>query len=262
MTMKQLKCLAVALTLLMGAMMSSCLSSDDSETYDVYTVVLVKGYMGMLYFEDAAGVTYYPTSEYLADETLSSTLTSARFGVIVGNKVESTEASSNRVDFTLKTFYEYPYDGAVVVDTERDMEVLAPENSPIISATINDGYSQVIPGQFNNDVIIVPLAWALESSETYSKHKLALACNVEEINEGDTELVLYVRHDNGGDEKNDKYFASYYGYSIESALEAFAELNNGAYPSKVVIKTHETQNLDITEMPEDYTEYTIDYKRN
>ena len=53
--MKQLKFLMVALTLLMGISFTSCLNSDDGEYDDIYGMVLVNNYMGLLSFEDAAG---------------------------------------------------------------------------------------------------------------------------------------------------------------------------------------------------------------
>ncbi len=46
--MKQLKFLMVALTLLMGISFTSCLNSDDGEYDDIYGMVLVNNYMGLL----------------------------------------------------------------------------------------------------------------------------------------------------------------------------------------------------------------------
>ena len=72
--MKQLKFLMVALTLLMGIAFTSCLNSDDGEYDDIYGMVLVNNYMGLLSFEDAAGNTYQPTSASVTHFVANSSL--------------------------------------------------------------------------------------------------------------------------------------------------------------------------------------------
>ena len=68
--MKQLKFLMVALTLLMGISFTSCLNSDDGEYDDIYGMVLVNNYMGLLSFEDAAGNTYPVSYTHLTLPTI------------------------------------------------------------------------------------------------------------------------------------------------------------------------------------------------
>ena len=46
---------------------------------------------------------------------------------------------------------------------------------------------------------------------------------------------------------------------IKNALERFKE-KAGNLPTKLVIKSHESGNNSNTEIPENYTEYTVEYK--
>ena len=48
-------------------------------------------------------------------------------------------------------------------------------------------------------------------------------------------------------------------YDIKNALERFKE-KAGNLPTKLVIKSHESGNNSNTEIPENYTEYTVEYK--
>lgn len=97
--MKQLKFLMVALTLLMGIAFTSCLNSDDGEYDDIYGMVLVNNYMGLLSFEDAAGNTYQPTSASVTQFEANSSLkiSDSRMGIILGKSIEpeTNEKSKN-----------------------------------------------------------------------------------------------------------------------------------------------------------------------
>ena len=60
-------------------------------------------------------------------------------------------------------------------------------------------------------------------------------------------------------DKTDVYYSNWYGYDIKNALERFKE-KAGNLPTKLVIKSHESGNNSNTEIPENYTEYTVEYK--
>ena len=223
--MKQLKFLMVALTLLMGIAFTSCLNSDDGEYDDIYGMVLVNNYMGLLSFEDAAGNTYQPTSASVTQFEANSSLkiSDSRMGIILGKSIEpETNEKSKTTNFTLKNF------------------------QPI--------------SLYNKDILVTPIAWRLQNdNDKFKMHKFALACVLDEIEAGATDLVFYLRHDKGADDKTDVYYSNWYGYDIKNALERFKE-KAGNLPTKLVIKSHESGNNSNTEIPENYTEYTVEYK--
>ena len=87
----------------------------------------------------------------------------------------------------------------------------------------------------------------------------ALACVLDENEAVDTNLVYYLRHDKGADDKTYVYYSNWYWYDIKNALERYKE-KAGNLPTKLVIKSHESGNNSNTEIPENYTEYTVEYK--
>lgn len=258
--MKHLKFWMVALTLLMGVSFTSCLDSEEGEFNEIQGVfMLVNSYMGYVTFEDAAGNTYTPTQVSLAQfETDNKvTISEYKMGVVVGKIIEpETGSKTTNTTFTLKAFYPVNFANAIVAQTEEDMDMVAPENSPVRTLNV-DGLQPLL---YNKDILLTPISWRLQDDkEKFKLHKLALACALDEIEEGDTELVFYVRHDNGGDDKSDVYYADWYAYDIQYALGAF-EAKTGKLPTKLVIKAHETGDYGTNEMPSIYTDYTVEYK--
>lgn len=264
--MKQLKFLMAALLMVMGVTLSSCLNSEEGEYDDIYCTALVNSnYLGYTYFEASNGDKLYPTPASVAQiEAQGYKISDYKMALIQGRSLEKNETTNTntepgKIDFTLTGFLPYEYGTAIVAETMENMAQLAPETSPIITMKISNGYQTIVPSQFNNNVVILPIAWALQDSkDAYDKHQLALACSLDEVKSGDKEIVFYIRHDNGGDEKTETYAAPLYGYDISEALEKFQEIA-GNVPTKVIIKAHENSQHS-TEIPENYTEYSIDYK--
>ena len=143
--MKQLKFLMVALTLLMGIAFTSCLNSDDGEYDDIYGMVLVNNYMGLLSFEDAAGNTYQPTSASVTQFEANSSLkiSDSRMGIILGKSIEpETNEKSKTTNFTLKNFQPISFANAVVSMTAESLVVDAPETAPVITLKLENGSVQ------------------------------------------------------------------------------------------------------------------------
>lgn len=257
--MKQVKFWMVAFTLLMGVSFTSCLDSDEGEVYDVPGLaMLVRSYMGYVTFEDAAGNIYTPTQASLTQfETNNSIkISDYKMGFVTGTKIEpETGTKATDIPFSLKIFQPITFANAVVAQTTEEMDVVAPETSPVI--TLNSGIS---PSLFNKDILVTLIFWRLQNdNEKFKLHKLTLACALDEIEEGDTELVFYVRHDNGGDDKSDVYYYNWYAYDIQAALNSF-KAKTGKLPTRLVVKAHESGEYSTT-MPTTYTEYPIDYTK-
>ena len=142
--------------------------------------------------------------------------------------------------------------------TAESLVVDAPETAPVITLKLENGSVQ--PFLYNKDILVTPIAWRLQNdNDKFKMHKFALACVLDEIEAGATDLVFYLRHDKGADDKTDVYYSNWYGYDIKNALERFKE-KAGNLPTKLVIKSHEGGNNSNTEIPENYTEYTVEYK--
>lgn len=258
--MKQLKFWMVAFTLLMGVSFTSCLDSNEGEVYDIPGwAMLVNSYMGYVTFKDAEGNTYTPTQASLTQfETENKVkISDYKMGFVIGKRIEpETGAKTTDITFALKAFQPITYANAVVAPTKEDLDTAAPENSPVRTLS-GEGVQPVL---FNKDILVFFISWRLQNDiEKFKLHKLALACALDEIEEGDTELVFYVRHDNGGDDKSDVYYTDWYAYDIQYALHSF-EAKTGKLPTKLVIKAHETGDYGTNEMPTAYTDYTVEYK--
>lgn len=59
---KRIKFLAVAAALLIGISFTSCLDSDNENSWDWYGLVTVRSYMGSVYLLGDDGISYYPTN--------------------------------------------------------------------------------------------------------------------------------------------------------------------------------------------------------
>ena len=273
--MKQIKFLMVAvLTLVMGLSMTSCLNSDSSEsTFDWGGVYRIQSSMGRTYFLDMAGNTYVPTSASLAlmESNYGFDPSDSRFAMIYFKWVESTEQTDGGTDGSTTTPQTRDIelvsasniiDGEMaIVQTEADLDIDAPETAPIITLEPTDAYGNASaqPALFDLDNLLLPIYFNLDgNTEDYEKHKLVLACNMGEVLQEATELVLYVRHDKGDDDSRTHYVGSWYAYDISYAVAQF-EQKAGNTPTKLIVKAHEDE-YQSGEMPDDYTEYEIEYK--
>lgn len=110
--MKQLKFLMVALTLLMGVSLTSCLDSGDSgSTYDEGLYLRTQNYMGSCFFVDLEGNRYYPTPASLAAMTNSGFKAENADLVIVYFKwADELSSSSSSTDRTIELVQITPID--------------------------------------------------------------------------------------------------------------------------------------------------------
>ena len=260
----------VAFTLLMGISLTSCLNSGDSESaYDWAGYVLIDNYMGMVTFTDMGGNKLYPSAASISQiEGNNSFKVSDYKLAIVYVKLVDNEATAKsdevkKYNVNLVAFQGCQYDKTLVAQTKEDMETLAPETAPVTTLSIvADNYgNKTTPYLISKDIVVLPIAWTLEKLDKsiVEQHKLKLVACMDDIESGSNELVLYLRHDKGTDDKTDKSYAGFYGYNITEALDGFVS-KVGAKPSTIVIKSHETGVNGGKDMPAEYTTYTIEYK--
>ena len=271
--MKQLKFLMAALTLLMGISLTSCLNSDSNSDNTQGHFARVKqgdmttGYSP--YFEDYAGNKLLPTVASLTQIEASGDfkMSSSNF-VFITYKLAEIEKTAKSETGTTPSSYDITLLSAVacdgptpiMVENNEAMENTVVENAPIFTLIYNASYSYS-PFLYDKETLFLPIYYKMENkAEQVKQHKLNLVCNFEGIASGSTEIVFYVRHDRGTDEKNEALNVAYNGYDIKTAIARFSALA-GNEPKKIVIKVKETGEYSSSNtMPEEYTTYSCDFK--
>lgn len=256
--MKHLKFLMVAVTLLMGISLTSCLNSGDNESmWDGGGYFrTVHNYMGMSYFEDLAGNKYVPTESSLATMKANTgfDISTADLVFIYYKNVE-TATSKETASTTSKSIQLV---SAEAIDTYKysDEETSVVDNAPIVTLNPTDGYNTYKPVLYGAEVLILPLYWKMENkAETLKQHTFSLVPAATEIESGSTELVFYLRHNKGTDTKTETFAYRPKAYDIESLMNEF-KTKTTRYPAKIIIKAKAA--TDGATMPETYTDYELD----
>ena len=275
MKMAKFKIWMVALTLIMGVSFTSCMNSDESESpYDgAGMFYVVNSYMGS-YFEDPAGNKLHPTSaSVLAMETnYGFKMSETKLAVIyykfvkeeTGTAKTSTSTTPQSYDIVLVSAAACDGPDLITTETQVEMEESVTENAPIVSLTptVNTGYTyqELKPAFYDKKTLVLPIAWRMEnSSEKLAQHKFNLVYVTSDTENSATDLVLYLRHDRGTDEKTDVGTYTQDGYNIEEAIAHFAGVT-GKEPKNVIIKSKNSET--DSKIPEKYTEVTVEYKTN
>ncbi len=269
--MKQLKFLMIAVTLLMGISLTSCLNSDsDPYKYGGGMAKVVANY-GPVYFV-SGDITITPTAA-----SVSSLLTQ---GIDVSKMSGHVVYISYRWDPAVTVPNEDPkniknVDLMTAIDLNNTTEVVNEKgatndsinNAAIISLGISQN-SEVKPSFFDKTTLLLPVNYFM-----YGKlHYLTLKYYPKEQAEGDKTLKLYLHHNAGKDETTN---TTSYNYAEQGYLGFFQKTYNlsnifRAYrtathtsedPTTVEIITKEntyTYKLDDTQTKEN--KYTVTYK--
>lgn len=267
--MKQLKFLMVALTLLMGISLTSCLNSDNNYDKTRQGFARVKSSMGLSWFEDAGGNKLYPTPASLAkvqaDQGFS--MSSTNLALIQFTPVETEAASktntqeSTSLDINLTGAMNCDGPQPIVVQNALEMESAATESAPIILLNTG-GYSYYPSYLFDKEIIMLTIFFRQTNSADKTKeHKFKLIANLEDITAESTDLILYLRHDKGTDDGKEASNFVYSGYDIREAVSEFTGIT-GKEPQKIKIKVKETGEYSSSDntLPKDYKEYSCEYK--
>lgn len=247
----------------MGVSFTSCLDSGDGEsTYDGYGYFRTQSYMGICSFVDLDGNRYYPTAESLAAMTSKGFKAESADLVIMYFKWADEPSgeggsSSTATDRNIVLVSITPIDSYKAKSLSSEAELESYENAPIVTLNpaVNSYYGGTLePSLYGPQMVVLPVAWKMENkAETLAQHTFTLAY-VEEAQQNSSELVLYLCHDKGTDEKTDITNVAFKAFDIQSLMEMIKS-QTGSYPSKVTIKAK--TNTDGTTMPDDYTSYEI-----
>lgn len=266
--MKQLKFLMIVFTLMMGVSFTSCLDDNGggNSTYDAFGYMRTRTYMGTYYFYDLVGNTYYPTSTSLEEMKKSGfEMSSSTDLVFVYFKYVDTTSTDTKATGSTQTPQTYTIDlvgitsidsyDAKIMNTVEDMENMVTENAPVVTLEPTDNYGTYKPGFYGNEMLIIPVAWKMaDKKEALSQHTMNLVYVADEVSENSKELVFYLRHDRGTDEKAEVPKNRNKAYRIEYILENFKE-KTGNYPTKITIKAKIGNDMTL---PKEYTNYSIE----
>ncbi len=256
--MKQFKLIALVCTLLAGMTLTSCLDDDDNSSSNI-----VYGYVKVMYgsyFQDAAGNVFYPTSASLSSAIANGfDIYNTNIAYIYGT-TELNESGAGYV-VSLSTAYSIDAPVQIVIDENSDVT----ETAPVVSLTYTSGSTDygttVSLDWFDSSTLLIPIYWRMTSNSSFlSSHTFTLVCYPSEIEEGDTVLTLYLRHDRSNDEGNEAFGLDWFAYNLTNVLWYFTENSGNSKPSTVIIKDKE--NPTYVDLDNDYTtenSYAIAY---
>lgn len=257
--MKQVKFLMVALTVLMGTMVTSCMNGESDPTVGGTFFMKVTSTYPYAFEFSGSSVKYVAVN---SDKLLTSDLNSGDI-VYVGWSYNSEEQivdnNTKKINVTVS--------GVQKLTSHSYVSENKGENYQ--NATINNlGGNDTPMGEskkilyFDKNTIILPILFLYEKSDVaLSKHTFTLVYDNTEVQSGDSEIKFYLRHMNNED-KPATVGAAYKAFDIEEALSHFKE-TTGKKPSRVVVLTNETNksgSCSLEDAKKDLQTYSEDYK--
>jgi hypothetical protein len=246
MFMKQMKFFLVALmAVVMGMSVTSCMKGEENNGPFPVSVVakLETSYSG--YFKMIDGTKLVPT----AASSLNMPLSSGMYAVTGQYNKEDVDVNAGAITFTLASSSNI--DGTSISDVEvtPDITLFALE------------YQNVYPYLFDKNTLIIPaLIWAKGTSEaevTEDSKKHSLTLTYDEIEAGDTELVLHLN--DVITEKADRKVLTvkHQAYNFSSLLSQF-----GGKLKKITIKAKvNSSSYDLTHASTVDKSFEIDYSK-
>lgn len=273
--MKHLQLMMVALVMLMGVSLTSCLNSE-SDPYN-YASAMVK-------VQVSAFTTYFKTADgVIIEPTLSSITTLEQNGLDLSKlsgKIANisyrwdpsvVDVPSNATEISGVELYsiesldapaEIVYETGAANDSIADM--------PVIDLTYNPGSYEYAPFFFDETTIILPVRYYMERTV----HFLTLVYKPEENAEGGN-LKLYLRHNKNKDSNSGSNLTSY-EYSLGTGYLSFfykaynltnifynyqGPAGTSGYPKKVdIIYEANPYSWDLDNEETETKTYTVEYK--
>lgn len=266
--MKQLKFSMLALIVLMGISLSSCIKSDDNGgDYTRELLAQVRtGYVGT-YFVDALGNQLFPTAASLLEieskgfKPMQTHMAYIYYKVLkINTPTAATENTKRTIDIELL--------GAISMDgdaliTEEGSGDDVPATAPIIGAEFENGMTRLAPFAFDEHTIVLPLFWRGGSDkESFAQHKFTLVFHPEKVQKDATEMVLQLRHDKGTDTKSEARTWVWRCYNINDMLLEFISRAGVEKPAKITIETVESDSsIDINHASCKKNSYSIVFNK-
>lgn len=225
--MKQIKFFAVALTLLMGLTLTSCLNSDTNPIQQMQLVARYSGSLYGSYFETAFGQKLTPT-----DPSKLLTLTNGLYNLYFEYNTEEV-TDQNNITITLLA-------DPKKIDDKTCMQAgsqVDQGNAALAYLEYAVGYGKLVPAMFDKNTILFPvLFWSIDPKdekawkEELGKHRFEFTYSVDENTPN--ALVISVAHtlsdanleaDKKPQRKTLQY--NYYALDIRDAVRQALEKN-------------------------------------
>lgn len=261
--MKQLKFLMVALTLMIGVSLTSCMGESDPTVGGTFVMKTVNTVPYTFVFSGSD--VQYEAANY------SELMTNANLSLATGDIVQiawSYNSDEQPVTDDTKRI-KVKVSGVQNLSTRTQSPVLDNEGADEIyeNATINKigfandyGGSNNGIGYYDKNVIILPVVFLAKSNDL-SKYEFSLVYDKSQVKEDDTELNLYLRY-RTDEEKPTEVANVYKAFYITSALFDFKNVTKKA-PTKIKIWANETNKSGSNSLDDAKTElqsYEVDYK--
>lgn len=244
--MKQLKFLMVALTLLMGISFTSCLDSEDSPAVGYSLGRCIQSYPPRFYdlatgkeliLSGAATTTYSVGNIYSFYYTVpEGQATDAKeYTVLLYNNNEPANLSAKSSEGPMSV-------------SSMGMEANVPMYMLSGNISTNYGASAVEPAVCNfggyKYLMVTPVFWYKNETTTdalkkeIEKHSFVISYDEDEMNSGDTELVLTLNHVvTDPEEKRERWsYLDLRAYNLEEAIAVFRE-KTGNQPARIKVVT-------------------------
>ena len=251
--MKQVKVLMLTLIVLMGVGFTSCMNSDDNTTTMGYSVVKVSmGSFGSVYFEDASGFKFYPSTASLSkvEAELKFEPSSTNLAYIGYQYDTATQqVTENTTKLNVELFYAVSLDAKVEIVSEPGADNDSISKAPIVTlkGSLNS-YYEYKPMMFNDNTLLLSVNYFMSTSNHYftlvyyQNEAPAMPDNLVE-NTDDNSVTLYLRHNNGTDTSTSGTSLGYiqsYPYVFYKAFDLSSlRLSSG---TKLIINTLESSN--------------------
>lgn len=265
--MKQVKFLMVALTILMGTMVTSCMDGGEANTIMQGNIPMrVKpGMFGTTFVSGALEIVPSATTSIMVDDLPSNT----KIAVVLyqyDTALQPITENTKKVTVELlgkPQSADAPFHICPNAEDESDVK----STHAVASLTVASGYSSVSPYLLSVPVmaglvssaeyyVIAPIGYKIKSVQKeelkaeLGKHAFTAVLYMDEIEPGATTMVVYLRHvireeSATADEKNDRTvnYAEYKAFELTDAIDEF-NMKSGVNPTKVIVKAMENMSSD------------------
>lgn len=263
--MKHVNFLMVALMIIMGTTVTSCMNGEENTIVQGVEPMRVKdNIMGLSSFI-SGGIEVVPTNSTLVD--LPSGTKIALVGYRYDRALQEITASTKKINVELlgkPQAIDAPLNICPAKDDVQDVK----STHAIATLSVVSGYSAIEPyvlpvmkGMIHGNAgaeyfLISPVGYKVKGSQKedelkaeLKKHSFTMIHYLDEVESGETSMVVYLRHVISGDDTTgDKVerttnYAEYKAFDLTRAIVEFKK-KSGVNPTKVIVKAMENTSSD------------------
>lgn len=258
MFMKQMKFLMVALVVLMGVSLTSCLNGDDNTIVTGSEIVKVNQYDIPISFTNATGIKLVPDKSILTTEGKMALLYYQYDRATVTQETKS-------VTITLLADPKYIDGTPVIIGSSEDIT----ENAPMVTLEPSTGYGTLRGVFFDSNMLILPIGYKVrnvnsqeEADDEIGRHAFTVVYDTTEpAEDGTLKLRLYheITDPEGEPVVRTRDAYDYKAYDLSGAILDYRVNHDDARPTKVSIVIMQNKNNNSLESAIEET-YSYDYK--